>query len=57
MFFRGALPIRHYSAMYPNITALHLNGLEELAPGRDAAMDVICRGILLDEPFMLKDPA
>jgi len=57
VFFRGALPIRHYSAMYPNITALHLNGLEELAPGRDAAMDVICRGILLDEPFMLQDPA
>jgi len=51
VFFRSLLPIRHFSAMYPRITGLHLNSLHDLAPGRDPTMDVICRGVLLDEPF------
>lgn len=51
LFFRSALPVRHFTAVFPNVTALHIKGLEELAPGRDPTMDAVCRTILLDEPF------
>jgi len=51
VFFRSVLPIRHYSAVFPDLTELHLSSLDDLAPGRDTTMDVICRGVLLDEPF------
>ncbi len=50
-FFRSVLPIRHYTAVFPNITSLNLDTLDDLAPGCDPTMDVICRGVLLDEPF------
>ena len=52
VFFRGVLPLHHFSFMYPNVTAVNLNRLEDLAPGKDPTMDIICRGILLDEPFL-----
>lgn len=50
-FFRSILPIRHYTAVFPNITSLNLDTLNDLATGCDPTMDVICRGVLLDEPF------
>ena len=55
LFFRIALPIRHFRAMFPNITGLHLESLSDLAPGQDPSIDLACRGILLDEPFHSRD--
>ncbi|MHC4234624.1 MAG: capsular polysaccharide export protein, LipB/KpsS family [Planctomycetota bacterium] len=51
LFFRSTLPIGHFRAMYPRVTGLSLTNLQDLAPGREPTMDIICRGILSDEPF------
>jgi hypothetical protein len=51
VFFRCALPVRHYEALYPNVLRLNLGGLDELAPGRDATIDAVCRGVLCGAPF------
>lgn len=53
LFFRSNLPINHYQlADNFNILALNINDLRDLGPGRDTTMDAVCRGILLDEPFI-----
>ena len=51
VFFRSLLPIRHYRSTFPNVTGLNLDTLDDLAPGRDPTIDVICRGVLADAPF------
>lgn len=51
VFFRSLLPIHYYKAMYPNITELPLESLQELAVGCDDSIDQVCRGVLLDEDF------
>jgi hypothetical protein len=51
VFFRSVLPVRFFSSVYPNVTGLHLDGLDELAPGQDDTIDTVCRGVLCDEPF------
>ena len=51
VFFRSVLPQRFYSAVYPNVTAIHLDSIADLAPGRDPTIDIVCNGILRDEPF------
>ena len=40
-----------FGAVYPNLTDLRLNTLDDLTPGRDPTIDTICRGVLLDGPF------
>jgi len=34
-----------------NVTTLNIDSLADLTPGRDPSMDIICRGILRDEPM------
>ena len=48
LFFRSNIPINHYEVLDVGVTSLKINSLNDLAPGRDASMDVICRGILND---------
>jgi len=57
LFFRCALPNRIYSALYPNLAELRLDSLEDLTPGREPAVDIITRGVLLDEPFCNTGPS
>ncbi|MCG3139081.1 MAG: hypothetical protein HJJLKODD_02959 [Phycisphaerae bacterium] len=55
-FFRGVIPLGYYQADYPNITALHLNNLDELATGREPMMDTLCRTLLYDELLINPHP-
>ena len=55
LFFRLDIPINHFSVEFPHVTELHIDSLAEIVPGADPAMDVICRGILRDEPFCMPD--
>ena len=48
-FFRSNIPVTHYNVLDLGVTSLNINSLEDIAPGRDPSMDIICRGILLDE--------
>lgn len=50
VFFRSLLPIRFCRAMYPDLTALKLDNLDELAPGRDSTIDRVCDVVLFDAP-------
>ena len=50
VFFRSLLPIRFCSSMYPDLTALKLDNLDELAPGRDSTIDRVCDVVLFDAP-------
>lgn len=56
-FFRSNIPINHYSVLDLGITSLNIRSLDDLSPGRDPAMDLICRGILRDEPMEWPPPS
>ncbi len=49
-FFRAACPIGHFTIQDFDIASIDIADLGDLAPGRDAALDAICRSILLDQP-------
>lgn len=51
LFFRASIPIEHYEALDQNVTRINLSSLADLRPGMNASIDLICRGVLLDEPF------
>jgi len=51
LFFRSNIPINHYAVLDLNVTSLNIDCLADLAPGRDPSMDIICRGVMLDEPM------
>ncbi len=55
-FFRSDLPITHYQLANDfDVLELNLNDLRDIAPGCDSTIDAICRGVLLDEPFINPD--
>ena len=49
--FRANLIISHFDLLDVNVKSLNIDSLAELAPGRDAVVDAVCRGVLNDEPF------
>jgi len=49
LFFRSNILINHFEVLDVGVTALKIKSLNDLMPGRDPSMDVICRGILNDE--------
>jgi hypothetical protein len=49
-FFRRMIPVSSFAPASPTLR-LGIEGLDELLPGMDAGLDVICRGILEQEPF------
>ena len=51
LFFRNDIPINHFCMEDFHISAITIDSAAELCPGVDPSMDVICRGILFDEPF------
>jgi len=51
VFFRADIPINHFRMLDIYVGDLTVERLSDLAPGRDACMDALCRGILLDESF------
>ena len=50
-FFRRMIPVSSLQPNQPEV-ALAVERLDELMPGRDAGLDVICRGILEGEEFV-----
>ena len=48
-FFRACLPLDFFSVHDLNVSAIHLESLVDLTPGRSQSVDLICRSILLDE--------
>jgi hypothetical protein len=48
-FFRSNIPITHYGVLDLGVTSLNIDSLEDLAPGKNASIDIISRGVLLDE--------
>ena len=48
-FFRASLPLDYFSVDDLNVSAIHLESLVDLTPGRSQSIDLICRSILLDE--------
>ncbi len=48
-FFRACLPLDYFSVHDLNVSAIHLESLVDLTPGRRQSIDLICRSILLDE--------
>ena len=48
-FIRAALPMRWFDVSNLNVSEITLDTINDLAPGRDPAMDGICRSVLLDE--------
>ena len=53
IFFRANIPVRCFGIRGLDVEALHIQSLNDLAPGRDPSMDVVCQGILRDEPIVL----
>jgi hypothetical protein len=53
IFFRANIPVRCFGIRGLDVETVHIQSLNDLAPGRDPSMDVVCRGILRDEPFVL----
>lgn len=50
-WFRSALVIDYFDVLGINVRALKLGSWNELGTGRNPVADVICRGILNDDPF------
>ncbi len=48
-FIRAALPMRWFTVSDINVSEILLDSINDLVPGRDPAMDAICRTVLLDE--------
>lgn len=55
LFFRSNIRISWFTVLDLNVRSINIRNLAELAPGRDASMDAICRSILCDEPC--EDPS
>ena len=56
LFFRSNIPVNHYRVLDLNVTRLQIRTLDELSPGRDSSMDIICKGILRDDPVAYRPP-
>ena len=51
LFFRASLPLDHFETLDQNVTHVNLSSLADLRPGVNESLDLICRGVLMDEPF------
>ena len=56
LFFRSNIPIEFYTVLNQDVTEIRYERLADLAPGNDPALDAVCRGVLLDEPFEAPEP-
>lgn len=52
LFFRNDIPINHFQMEDFDISQITIDSAQELCPNVDPSIDVICRGILFDEPFV-----
>ncbi|MHC4416714.1 MAG: hypothetical protein ACYS0G_15700 [Planctomycetota bacterium] len=57
LFFRSDIPITHLKRQDIHVATLAITDPAQLAPGGDAAVNAICRGILFDAPFENPDVA
>ena len=55
LFFRADIPVRCFGIRNLDVEALHIESLNDLAPGRDPSMDIVCRGVLRDEPIAMAE--
>lgn len=51
IFFRADVPITHFLMYDVDVAALQMTDWDDLRPGRQPAIDAICRAILCDAPF------
>lgn len=56
-FFRFMIPFPLVSRLGRNINRLNYQSLSDLAPGKDASLDLICSGILEGRDFILNEDA